>query len=333
MALRLKSVPIPSLLAGTGLCLHALRRQQGRSRASLGIRSSLNLPVCTGPPLSHGSMTFLASSITIEQRERKGEFLLDIHEYLERIDYRGPLEPTLQTLQALHEAHMLAIPFENLSIHYAQPILLDEEALFHKIVHQQRGGFCYELNGLFAWLLRQLGFQVTLLSAGVCSQSGDFGPEFDHLTLLIHQLGGSDWLADVGFGDSFRRPLRFEAALEQKEANGQTYRLQRIYSENQQQEDWILQQLSDEGWESQYRFSLQSHVLSDFTAMCHYQQTSPESHFTQKRICSLATPTGRISLSDLLLITATPQGRTEQLLANEEEYSAALAKYFHIYSI
>ena len=258
---------------------------------------------------------------------------MEIDAYLKRIDYRGPLEPTLQTLQTLHEAHMLTVPFENLSIHASQPVLLDEEALFEKIVLRQRGGFCYELNGLFAWLLRQLGFQVTLLSAGVCGQSGDFGPEFDHLTLLIHQLDGSDWLADVGFGDSFRLPLRFVAALEQKEANGQTYRLQKTRDTNMQRDYWILQHFGDEGWEAQYRFSLQSHVLSDFTAMCHYQQTSPESHFTQKRICSLATPTGRISLSDELLIITTPQGRTEQLLTSQEEYAAALASYFHIHAI
>src|SRR5579871_4115487 len=96
---------------------------------------------------------------------------LNINDYLTRINYHGGLEPTLPTLQALHETHLLAIPFENLSIHYQQPIRLQEEALFDKIVYQRRGGFCYELNGLFAWLLRELGFQVTLLSAGVAKKN------------------------------------------------------------------------------------------------------------------------------------------------------------------
>ena len=153
-------------------------------------------------------------------------------DYLHRIDFSAPVSaaapaPTLATLQALHLSHLLAVPFENLSIHYEQPIILEEAALFNKIVGQRRGGFCYELNGLFAWLLRALGFQVTLLSAGVAHAEGGFGPEFDHLTLLVHQLSGADWLADVGFGDSFRQPLRLEAGLEQQEPDGHVYRLLR----------------------------------------------------------------------------------------------------------
>ena len=258
---------------------------------------------------------------------------MDIHDYLKRINYQGSLEPTLQTLQALHETHLLAVPFENLSIHSRQPIILQEEALFNKIVHQRRGGFCYELNGLFAWLLRQLGFQVALLSAEVANAAGAFGPEFDHLTLLIHQLSGADWLADVGFGDSFRLPLRFETELEQEERDRRAYRLQRQHAEGEGKskwDRWILQQFNDAQRESQYCFTLQPHELADFTEMCYYQQTSPASHFTQKRICSLATPTGRISLSDLRLILTTDQGRIEQMLANEEEYTAALVKYFGI---
>ncbi len=257
---------------------------------------------------------------------------MDIRDYLKRINYQGSIEPTLQTLQALQMAHLLTIPFENLSIHYGQPIILQEEALYDKIVKRRRGGFCYELNGLFAWLLQQLGFSVTLLSAGVANADGRFGPEFDHLTLLVHQLDGADWLADVGFGDSFRQPLRFEAYVEQDGADGRMYRLQRAYVENddKKREYWILQQSSADQWAAQHRFTLQPHALTDFTEMCYYQQTSPTSHFTQKRICSLATPTGRITLSDLLLITTKHKKREEQLLTSQEQYFAALAEYFGI---
>lgn len=258
---------------------------------------------------------------------------MDIRDYLRRINYQGSLEPTLQTLRALHEAHLLAVPFENLSIHYGQPIVLQEEALFDKIVRQSRGGFCYELNGLFAWLLRQLGFQVTMLSAGVFNPAGMPGPEFDHLALLVHQLSGADWLADVGFGDSFRLPLRFEAELEQTEEDGRAYRLRRPTpesSEDQQPDYWSLQQRSEDRWESQYRFTLQPRELLDFNEMCHFQQTSPASHFTWSRICSLATPEGRISLSDLRLITTGGREKTEQALASEDAYASALAEYFNV---
>jgi N-hydroxyarylamine O-acetyltransferase len=258
---------------------------------------------------------------------------LDIRDYLKRINYHGSLEPTLPTLQALHMAHLLTVPFENLSIHYRQPIILQEKALFNKIVDRRRGGFCYELNGLFAWLLRQLGFQVTLLSAGVANAVGSFGPEFDHLTLLVHQLAGADWLADVGFGDSFRQPLRFEADLEHEEADGQVYRLHRnddVRAGKTMRDYWMLQQFSDMLWKAHYRFTLQPRTLSDFTEMCSYQQTSPESHFTQQRICSLATPTGRISLSDLRLITTIHNERTEHVLNSQAEYFATLADQFGI---
>ena len=259
-------------------------------------------------------------------------------DYLERIHFPASmdtdsLEPSLQTLQALHLAHLLSVPFENLSIHYDQPIILQVEALFNKIVNRRRGGFCYELNGLFAELLRHLGFQVTLLSAGVAHQLGGFGPEFDHMTLLIHQLSGADWLADVGFGDSFLQPLRFEAELEQKDIDGRKYRLHREHAEsteNSQHIYWTLQQRNADTWESQYRFMLQPHTLVDYTEMCHYQQTSPQSHFTQQRICSLATPTGRITLSDLRLITTTYGEKEEQILQSEEEYREVLAERFGI---
>ena len=92
--------------------------------------------------------------------------------------YHGPREPTLETLRALHKAHMLAVPFENLDIHLGRPIVLDEDRLYRKIVGERRGGFCYELNGLFAALLRELGYEVTLLSARVSCEQGGFGPEF-----------------------------------------------------------------------------------------------------------------------------------------------------------
>ncbi len=274
--------------------------------------------------------------------------------YLDRIHFPAPaslnsLEPSLQTLQALHEAHLLAAPFENLSIHYNQPIILQADALFDKIVRRYRGGFCYELNGLFAWLLRQIGFQVTLLSAEVADDSGGFSPPYDHLTLLIHQLDGNDWLADVGFGDSFQLPKRLVAGEEQADTDGHKYRL---LPEAVESEYWILQQFSAGQWISQYRFTLEPHELSDFTERCDYQQNSPESHFTQRRVCSLATPTGRITLSahglrfnaahtsphdqvereesDLRLITTVHGQKQVSTLQSEQEFQVVLAELFGI---
>jgi N-hydroxyarylamine O-acetyltransferase len=279
----------------------------------------------------------------------------DLLAYLDRIQYDihaphsigGSLNspaPSLQVLREVHEAHMLAVPFENLSIHYGERIYLDEEWIYDKIVRRHRGGFCYELNGLFARLLRRLGFAVTLLSAEVAQEEGGHSPEFDHLTLLVHQLEGGDWLADVGFGDSFRRPLRLQADVEQEGADGRLYRLHQecpsgdrdsLKDTGHDPEEysyyWIVQQLSDaEQWESQYRFTLRPHVLTDFTERCEYQQTDPESHFTQKRICSLALPEGRISLSDRRLITTIAGQRTERVVKSEKEYRDILAERFGV---
>jgi len=141
---------------------------------------------------------------------------MDTGTYLKRIEYTEPVKPDAQTLHGLQAAHMLHVPFENLDIRLKRPIRLDEQSLWNKIVTNKRGGFCYELNGLFAWLLKQIGFNVTYLNARVYDREGNLGIEFDHLTLLVQIPGRNErWLADVGFGDSFIIPLSFEGAGEQ----------------------------------------------------------------------------------------------------------------------
>ena len=110
-------------------------------------------------------------------------------------------------------AHLLAVPFEDLSIHANERIVLDVNALFDKIVRARRGGFCYELNGLFGALLQTLGFEVVMLSGGVMNPRGEFGPEYDHMALLVTL--GERWLVDVGFGDCFREPLCLDERAEQ----------------------------------------------------------------------------------------------------------------------
>lgn len=248
---------------------------------------------------------------------------MDVQAYLERIGYRGPLVPTAATLRALQIAHLQAVPFENLSIHAGQPIFLDEDALFDKIVARRRGGFCYELNGLFAALLRELGFEVDLLSAEAARADGTFGPEFDHMALRVRLA--ERWLVDVGFGDSFREPLRLDERGEQVQGD-------RAYRIDEEGPALVLLQRQDaEGpWERQYRFTLQAHEFPDYAGMCHYHQTSPLSHFTQRRVCSLATPDGRVTLSEMRLITTRGGVRHERILESEEERAAALRELFGV---
>ena len=247
---------------------------------------------------------------------------LNLTAYLDRISYRGSLLPTADTLRQLQRAHLLSVPFENLSIHSNEPIVLEDETLFTKIVARRRGGFCYECNGLFAALLRALGFEVAMLSAKVANAAGVFGPDFDHMTLMVSLE--ERWLTDVGFGDSFREPLRLDERDEQEQGN-------RAYRIDTDGAEFTLMQRDDDEWKAQYRFNLAPHVYADYEAMCRYHQTSPESHFTRGRICSLATTEGRISLSEMRFITTSNAGeKQERALTSEAEYAAILRERFGI---
>jgi N-hydroxyarylamine O-acetyltransferase len=241
--------------------------------------------------------------------------------YLARIGYDGPRDPTAETLRQLHRAHMLAVPFENLDIHLGRPIELSLPAFYDKIVRHRRGGFCYELNGLFAWLLERLGFKVVLHSARVYD-GGRPGPEFDHLVLLIET--GDRLIADVGFGDSFLDPLRLDSCAEVLQ-HGSAYRLQQ-----RPDSDRVLERRKESAWEPQYVFSLTPRTLAEFSAMCRFQQTSPESHFTRNVICSLATADGRVTLTNRRLIVTTGGRREERPVVNEEEYRRLLTSHFDI---
>ena len=248
---------------------------------------------------------------------------MDIKAYLQRINYAGPLEPSAETLGELQLAHLRTVPFENLSIHSGELIVLDDHALFEKIVRRRRGGFCYELNGLFAGLLRALGFEVTMLSARVANAAGIFGPDFDHMALLVTLA--ERWLVDVGFGDSFLQPLRLDEQNDQVQGN-RSYRIDR-----EGEYRALLQRSFDREWKHQYRFTPKPYHYSDFAEMCRYHQTSPESHFTKERICSRATNEGRVTLSGLrFIVTAGDGKRQEQMLTNPEDYATILRDHFGI---
>src|SRR2546421_2817515 len=141
--------------------------------------------------------------------------------YLDRIGVTGPASSDAAGLRALHLAHQLTVPFENLSIHLAEPISLDEGDLVDKIVRRRRGGFCYELNGAFALLLEALGARVSRVAARVYGEAGRLSPPFDHLALIVRLADGSGpWLADVGFGSHSDYPLLLEARDDQDDPAG-----------------------------------------------------------------------------------------------------------------
>jgi len=249
---------------------------------------------------------------------------MNIDAYLKRISYSGSLEPAADTLRDLQLAHLLTVPFENLSIHSGEPIVLEENALFGKIVERRRGGFCYEANGLFAGLLRALGFEVAMLGAGVANSQGEFGPNFDHMTLMVTL--SDRWLVDVGFGDSFLEPLLLDSRAEQVQGT------RRFKIVDDHDHLILLRRNLDADWEPQYRFTLQTYSFADYEEMCQFHQTSPDSHFTKGRICSRATADGRVSLSEMRLITTSgpKQRRDERTLKDRDEYDRVLRDQFGI---
>jgi N-hydroxyarylamine O-acetyltransferase len=223
---------------------------------------------------------------------------VNVDAYLERIGYDGPRDPTFETLAGLQRAHMLSVPFENLDIHLGRRLVLDREANFEKIVLRRRGGWCYELNGLFGSMLERLGFSVTLLGARVVGER--VGRDLGHLMLRVDL--DQPWLADVGFGESPLEPVPLTDAPHQV-----------VESDGMRRE-----------------FALVPRRIDEFEEMCEYSQTSPDMMFTQRRLCTLATVTGRITLSDMRLIERDGDVVSERELSDEAEWHSVLRERFGV---
>jgi N-hydroxyarylamine O-acetyltransferase len=240
--------------------------------------------------------------------------------YLRRIGVPPPVTADAAAVRRLHQAHQRAVPFENLSIHLGEPISLEPADLVSKIVQRRRGGFCYELNGLFALLLEALGAGVTRVAARVYGDSG-LSPPFDHLALIVRPSDGTGpWLADVGFGSHSDYPLRLDRRGEQDDPAGR-FRLADAPGGD-------VDVLKD--GRPQYRMEMRERALADFVPTCWWQQTSPQSHFTAGPICSRLTPEGRVSISDRTLIRTSGTARTEQRLPGDDALLAAYREHFGI---
>jgi N-hydroxyarylamine O-acetyltransferase len=240
--------------------------------------------------------------------------------YLERIGAERPQVLDETALAGLHRAHLMTVPFENLSIGVGEVISLAESDLISKIVTRRRGGFCYELNGAFALLLQALGADVVRVAARVYGD-GRLGPPFDHLALVVRLPAGNDtWLADVGFGSHTTYPLRYDSRQEQHDPGGQF-----VLADTA---DGDVEVLRD--GQPQYRLETRARALADFAPTCWWQQTSPESHFTKNSICSRLTADGRITVSGRTLITTSGGRRTEQQLETDDAVRSAYHDHFGI---
>ena len=249
---------------------------------------------------------------------------LDVQRCLQRIDYRGPTDPTLETLRSLQRAFLLRVPFENLDIHLGRGISFVPDAVYQKIVLEHRGGFCYECNGFFHDLLQALGFQVVFLSARMVLDSTP-GPEFDHMVLLVSLE--QDYLVDVGNGRSCREPMTLDGA---NQSVSEEFR----YQVQPHGEDLALCYREPASpWAPRFLFSLRPRQRTEFQEMCSYHQTSPDSPFARKRLVSLATPDGRITLSGKRLTILEGSRKQEREVNSEPEYLRVLVNYFGITSL
>ena len=248
---------------------------------------------------------------------------MNVAQYLSRINLgETRLDVNLPSLRSLQRAHLLAIPFENLDIHWKRPITIDPARFFSKIVEQRRGGFCYELNGLFNDLLRGLGFRTRLVSARVFN-GNEHGPEFDHAAIIV-TIDDDEYLADVGFGAFTAEPLRFALDDEQQDANG-TFLIRK------REDDYFEVLKREDGrWRSEYIFRDAARDLVEFSEMCDFQQYSPQSHFTKGKLCSIMTDSGRKTLTDKSFIVTMEGRKDEMSITSEDTFNTVLKREFGI---
>ncbi len=240
-----------------------------------------------------------------------------VRSYLSRIGAPTPAEPTVEVLRDLHRRHLETVPFENLSIHLDEPIVLTTDALVDKIVGRGRGGFCYELNGLFAELLRALGFEVELLAASVLVDGGRVvTPIFDHLAVLVRLE--ERYLVDVGFGAHATYPLRLDWPEAQEDPAGEFLVVDAPGGDMDVLMDGV----------PQYRVEMRPRTLSDFERPCWWQQHAPDSHFRDTPRCSRNTEDGRVTVVGDRLLETVGDHRTETMLTTDEEVLSAYEKHF-----
>jgi N-hydroxyarylamine O-acetyltransferase len=247
---------------------------------------------------------------------------LQVKAYLARIGITGRPPATIEALRALQVAHLLAVPFENASVRFREPIDLGEAALVEKLTVGGRGGFCYELNTAFAALLEGLGYRVAHLAARVYEGGRHLGPPYDHMTLRVEL--DEPWLVDVGFGYSFLAPLRLQPGLVQDDPAG-VFRLDPSAPGHLD-----LSWRHAAGWRRHYRVALEPSPVRDFLPTCWYHQTSPESPFTNGWSCARALPDGWATLSGRHLVVTREGSREERDLADDPDLSGALERWFAV---
>ncbi|MGG1554909.1 arylamine N-acetyltransferase family protein [Paenibacillus ferrarius] len=248
-----------------------------------------------------------------------------IQAYLQRIGFTGHLDGSPKTLAELQECHLHAVPYENLDILSGIPLSLDPEAVYDKVVERGRGGYCFELNALFGWLLRELGYPVTDLVARFWRDHAlDAPPKRRHHVLQV-EAEGVTYLCDVGVGGIVpRKPVAWVEGLEQVQGD-ECYRLKRDAAYG-----WMLSEKKDEAWKDIYSFTEEPQFLDDFQFATFWCEQAPNSPFRQTPIVAVRTREGRNTVAGGEFRIFTGEGVTTFRPESEEAYLWALNKHFGI---
>jgi N-hydroxyarylamine O-acetyltransferase len=248
-----------------------------------------------------------------------------LSQYLARVGLSKSPEPDEEGLREMHSAQAFSIPFENLDIHLGRGISLKMEALVSKLINQRRGGYCFELNGIFHLALKSLGFTVRPLLARVLYGRKDPGAR-THQVLIV-TISGRDWLADSGFGGPglcLPLPIVPDQIGEQY---GERYRLRRdsVYG-------MVLQRESQDSFVDLYSFDEREPTLDvDIDMANHFTSTWPASIFRLHRMCSLRKLWGRVTLSDMELTIHRNGQSLTRILPPGPQYMASIAEHFGIH--
>ena len=241
----------------------------------------------------------------------------ELDRYFARVGYTRGRQPTLDTLVALHPAHLLAIPYENLDIHLGRTVTLDPDAMFEKLVDQRRGGWCCEMNGVFGRVLETLGFEVRYVSGAVGRATRGWKAQGNHLVLIVTR--DRRWIADVGFGDGFLTPLLLEVG-----SYRQGFLQYRVTRDGPR---WRVHN-HEYGGADGFDFTLTPRALDSFASSCRELQTSPDSSFVQTTVVERIVPDGLVMLRGAVLKHVTAAGVTEHRVQDGAEYVRLLEERF-----
>ena len=246
---------------------------------------------------------------------------MNLPSYFERIGFDREPGADLDTLRGLLRAHVLSVPFENLDVQLGRPVTTAVEDAYEKIVVARRGGWCYEQNGLFGWVLSQIGFEVTRVAAAVMRAERGEDSAANHLALLVRTADTDDtWLADVGFGGSLLEPIR----LGEAEHLHQPFRLglRRL-----DRGDWQFWEDAGDG-EFSYDFRPEPASEDALARRCEILQSDPDSGFVLNLVAQKRAPGQHTTLRGRRLTRRNPRGAITTALASADELLRVLADVF-----